>query len=86
MKVPLYAAGLLLCLAGAFASRNQTTCPPALKFNGVNPIEEARKAGKITVVALLDANCGYCLLQASLLKRLKKKLKYSSSLYSCLLP
>ena len=80
MIAPLYAAGLLLCLAGAFASKNDTICPPELNFNGVNPIKEARKAGNITVVALLDANCGYCLLQASLLKRLKKKLKYGSSL------
>ena len=72
------AVTLLLCCGAALASsKAQTQCqpPPALKFEGSNPIEEASKAGNITVVALLDAKCGYCILQAELLQRLKKKLE-----------
>ena len=79
MKAPLYAAALLLCFAGIFASPRSklpSVCSqaPELKFKGLNPIEEASKDGKITVVALLDAKCGYCIGQASLLQILKDKL------------
>ena len=87
MLAPLFAAGLLLCFAGAFASKEKdepAICnhPPDLNFNGVNPVKHAAKAGNITVIALLDANCGYCILQATLLRRLKRKLaRYDSSRY-----
>jgi len=76
MITPLRTAGFLLCLVGALALKGdpkKCSRAPKLSFNGVNPIEEARKAGKITVVALLDANCGYCAFQALLLHRMKKK-------------
>lgn len=59
--------------SGSVTETERCTPAPALKLGGLDPIKKASKDGNITVVALLDAKCGYCILQATLLKRLKEK-------------
>ena len=78
MLAPLLAVAGLLLLQGAAALEDeltQCTLPPKWTVGGKNPLAEARKSGNMTVVAFMDAKCGYCVLQAKLLGRLKKKLE-----------
>ena len=76
MFAPLLAVAGLLLLQEATAFEDeltQCTLPPKWTVKGENPLLEARKSGNVTVVTFLDAKCGFCMLQAKLLQRLKKK-------------
>ncbi|XP_065070263.1 selenoprotein Pb-like isoform X1 [Rhopilema esculentum] len=76
MFAPLAIAGLFLAVAVTTATESkQCQAPPQWQADGSSPLQEAQKAGNITVLAFLDANCGYCVLQATLLQRLKRKLE-----------
>ena len=76
MFAPLLAVAGLLLLQGVTALEDeltQCTLPPKWTVKGKNPLAEARKSGNMTVVTFLDGKCGFCMLQAKLLQRLKKK-------------
>ncbi|KAK6306079.1 hypothetical protein J4Q44_G00230040 [Coregonus suidteri] len=69
---------LALCLlpgGGAESEGEGTRCkpPPGWSIGEVEPMKEVM--GQVTVVALLQASCMFCLVQASLLDELRLKLE-----------
>ncbi|XP_068095613.1 selenoprotein Pb-like [Hyperolius riggenbachi] len=66
----------LLCLSAAvYSAENETMiCKPAPRWSIGEEVPMLKSHGTVTVVALLQASCHFCLVQASSMGPLRKKL------------